>query len=501
VKKIFSILFALVLVVTLGLVTAAPVAASSTTWYVVEGGAGVQNGSDWDNAFATIHEAIDAAGSGDTIMVAAGEYDAFQVIDKTNISIIGAEGTTVTTAASFSIGVEPIGDAWVMAAVNASENINIEGINFNGIGVSGKDVFVGIACVASTGRIDFLTVENIIGTELGAGVAIISEVGIPVSIVEMIGSNISNNKEGIYVCNNFSLKAHFNNIVGNSLFGAFNYGGGSADATYNWWGDASGPSHETLNPDGTGDSVGDGVDFAPWLEAEVVRETVPDGGIVDGRDRADTQVLVSGNNASVTVVLYPDNPGGDPPPNFSALDKYIDVCVTDTTGIDEIEIRLYYTDAEAEGFDEESLRLSWWDGFDWVVCSPSDVSTDSIYGYSGYIWAKIRGTGTTPSLDDLQGTPFGGYGYLPETPGGGCFIATTAYGTDTAKEIDILREFRDEVLLPNNLGARLVSFYYKTSPPIANFISQHEFLRTVVKVGFVDPIVKILTWSHALWSA
>jgi len=81
-----------------------------------------------------------------------------------------------------------------------------------------------------------------------------------------------------------------------------------------------------------------------------------------------------------------------------------------------------------------------------------------------------------------------------------CFIATAAYGTDTAKEIDILREFRDTVLLPNSLGARFVSFYYRTSPPVADFISQHEVLRTAVRLGFIDPIVKILTWTHDLWS-
>ena len=85
-------------------------------------------------------------------------------------------------------------------------------------------------------------------------------------------------------------------------------------------------------------------------------------------------------------------------------------------------------------------------------------------------------------------------------PFGWCFIATAAYGTATAKEIDILREFRDTVLLPNTLGVRFVSLYYKISPPIANLISQHEVFRTVVRVGFVDPIVKILTWTHDLWS-
>ena len=82
-----------------------------------------------------------------------------------------------------------------------------------------------------------------------------------------------------------------------------------------------------------------------------------------------------------------------------------------------------------------------------------------------------------------------------------CFIATAAYGTDTAKELDILREFRDTVLLPNSLGVTFVSFYYRIGPPIASFISQHEILRTVVRVGFVDPIVRILRWTHGLWSA
>jgi C1A family cysteine protease len=82
--------------------------------------------------------------------------------------------------------------------------------------------------------------------------------------------------------------------------------------------------------------------------------------------------------------------------------------------------------------------------------------------------------------------------------GGACFIATAAYGTDTARELDVLREFRDEVLLPNALGAEFVSFYYETSPPIADFISQHDILRTAVRVGFVDLIVAILDWGHDL---
>jgi hypothetical protein len=233
-------------------------------------------------------------------------------------------------------------------------------------------------------------------------------------------------------------------------------------------------------------------------------ETVTDWGIVRARAEADTEVEVTGT-ATVTVARYADNPGGPPATgssSLSSLAKYIDVYVPDTREATEVVIKLYYTEDEltAAGIDEESLRLFWWDGAEWSECSPdSGVNTASINGYSGYMWAKIRATGTTPSLEDLQGTAFGGYGHPSETPGG-CFIATAAYGTDTAEQLDILREFRDAVLLPNSLGAEFVSLYYRASPPIADFISQNEVLRTMVKVGFVDPIVRILTWTHNLWS-
>jgi hypothetical protein len=81
-----------------------------------------------------------------------------------------------------------------------------------------------------------------------------------------------------------------------------------------------------------------------------------------------------------------------------------------------------------------------------------------------------------------------------------CFVATAAYGTDTAAEINVLREFKDVVLLPSGLGAELVSLYYEISPPVAGIIWQNDFLRTAVRVGFIDPVVAILNWSHALWS-
>jgi len=71
---------------------------------------------------------------------------------------------------------------------------------------------------------------------------------------------------------------------------------------------------------------------------------------------------------------------------------------------------------------------------------------------------------------------------------GGCFIATAAYGTPMAQEIQILREFRDEYLLTNPVGEALVKFYYRVSPPIAEFITEHPSLKPVVRTGLVPAV-------------
>jgi hypothetical protein len=71
---------------------------------------------------------------------------------------------------------------------------------------------------------------------------------------------------------------------------------------------------------------------------------------------------------------------------------------------------------------------------------------------------------------------------------GGCFIATAAYGTPMAEEIQILREFRDGYLLTNPLGQAFVDFYYRTSPPIAEFITEHLSLKPIVRAGLLPAV-------------
>ena len=57
----------------------------------------------------------------------------------------------------------------------------------------------------------------------------------------------------------------YNNIVGNTDYGLLRSGSVWVDATYNWWGDMSGPYQEGINPGGIGQPVSDDVWFDPWL--------------------------------------------------------------------------------------------------------------------------------------------------------------------------------------------------------------------------------------------
>ncbi len=72
----------------------------------------------------------------------------------------------------------------------------------------------------------------------------------------------------------------------------------------------------------------------------------------------------------------------------------------------------------------------------------------------------------------------------------GCFIATAAYGTPLAKEINVLRKFRDSYLVQRNWGKQLVNLYYTLSPPVADLIGRSKSLRKVVRTG-LKPVVDL----------
>jgi hypothetical protein len=70
-----------------------------------------------------------------------------------------------------------------------------------------------------------------------------------------------------------------------------------------------------------------------------------------------------------------------------------------------------------------------------------------------------------------------------------CFIATAAYGSAMAPEVEALRKFRDTVLLTHPLGDRFVQWYYKTSPRWAAWIEPRPQVRKLVRSLVLSPIL------------
>ncbi len=75
--------------------------------------------------------------------------------------------------------------------------------------------------------------------------------------------------------------------------------------------------------------------------------------------------------------------------------------------------------------------------------------------------------------------------------GGGCFIATAAFGSYLDPSVAVLRAFRDDALLTNAPGRVFVAWYYEVSPPIADFIAGHEALRAATRYALTPVVIAV----------
>jgi hypothetical protein len=66
---------------------------------------------------------------------------------------------------------------------------------------------------------------------------------------------------------------------------------------------------------------------------------------------------------------------------------------------------------------------------------------------------------------------------------GNCFVATVAYGSPMAGQVQILRRFRDQILMKTEFGKRFVHWYYHNGPTWSERIRHHDTIRAVVRQG------------------
>ena len=106
-----------------------------------------------------------------------------------------------------------------------------------------------------------------------------------------------------------------------------------------------------------------------------------------------------------------------------------------------------------------------------IGCPATDLS--NLYLFAGNYEDNDNSNVRSPGYDTPVSTGSGG---------GGCFIATAAYGSLIEPHVKILRDFRDRFLMTNIVGKSFVNLYYKYSPPLAHFIAKHNNLRMIVRM-------------------
>jgi len=83
-----------------------------------------------------------------------------------------------------------------------------------------------------------------------------------------------------------------------------------------------------------------------------------------------------------------------------------------------------------------------------------------------------------------------------EPSGGGCLIATAAFGSEMAPQVQFLREIRDNTVLQTESGTNFMAgfnqFYYSFSPAIADYERENPVFKETVKLA-LTPLLTSLT--------
>lgn len=88
----------------------------------------------------------------------------------------------------------------------------------------------------------------------------------------------------------------------------------------------------------------------------------------------------------------------------------------------------------------------------------------------------------------------------PTEENGGCLIATAAYGSEMAPQIQQLRELRDNTVLSTQSGITFMSgfnqFYYSFSPSVADLERENPIFKEMVKVGLTPMLSSLSLLNH-----
>jgi hypothetical protein len=136
----------------------------------------------------------------------------------------------------------------------------------------------------------------------------------------------------------------------------------------------------------------------------------------------------------------------------------------------------------------------------WYFVSSTSDSTDDIFTLDlRYLFGKTNSVDSqqlllsiVPIVEDVTSN-----NTAEETnQGGGCLIATAAFGSEMAPQVQFLREIRDNTVLQTELGTSFMTgfnqLYYSFSPYIADYERENPAFKETVKL-VLTPLLTSLT--------
>ena len=104
--------------------------------------------------------------------------------------------------------------------------------------------------------------------------------------------------------------------------------------------------------------------------------------------------------------------------------------------------------------------------------------------------APMCGTGTV--LEDGK--------CVAEEKGGGCLIATAAYGSEMAPQVQFLREIRDGKIMATESGTAFMTgfnqFYYSFSPAVADYERENPMFKEAVKLSLTPLLTSLAILNY-----
>ena len=114
-----------------------------------------------------------------------------------------------------------------------------------------------------------------------------------------------------------------------------------------------------------------------------------------------------------------------------------------------------------------------------------------------------------PSMSDVSSQPACGQGTVlkngvcvveEKKKGGGCLIATAAFGSEMAPQVQFLREIRDNTVLQTESGTSFMTgfnqFYYSFSPIVADYERENPAFKEAVKIAITPMLTSLAILNY-----